>query len=471
MFAPAATLSANPEQGNCSLQDRYTAQRIDWLSALDIGYRGFGLHASADTWYDARYPNAPTDTSSAKSGEAEVQFLDLFLYGTTAIADDQQLSFRLGRHTLLWGESLYFTANGIAAGQAPRDAYVYQTAASYQTGNSFVPVGQASVSWQPRSTLAIDGYYQFQWRRDRVNLDDAYASATDILEADNERSIGLTVPGLGPVLFRRSQDQTPGSSDQYGAALKWQHGDFDYGFYGLSFNAKTPVLYFHLPARPSAASYTLEYPKGIEIYGMSVAGPLGDATFGAEISGRRNMPLVNAGIILPQTAGLQADNNSHPLYPLGDTAHAQASWSYQMPPLPILAGGANWTGEIAANSLLATTANANQLVPGRTRVSAALRTVFEPQFFQVLPRLDITTPIGLGYNFLGLSEVDPTMNRGTGDISGGITATFDQVWKGAVNLVHYLGTAKNGFVPFKLAGSRSSLAESDFIAVSVQRAF
>ena len=34
------------------------------------------------------------------------------------------------------------------------------------------------------------------------------------------------------------------------------------------------------------------------------------------------------------------------------------------------------------------------------------------------------------------------MNRGTGDIDFGVTATFDQAWKGAVTYTHYFGESK-----------------------------
>src|SRR5208337_4932323 len=88
----------------------------------------------------------------------------------------------------------------------------------------------------------------------------------------------------------------------------------------------------------------LEYPEGIQIYGLSLAGPLGDATFGAEISARRNMPLVERGIL-----SAYGEDGRHPI---GDTLHAQFSWVYVTPPLPWVSAGANWSGEVAANRVL-----------------------------------------------------------------------------------------------------------------------
>ena len=166
-----------------------------------------------------------------------------------------------------------------------------------------------------------------------------------------------------------------------------------------------------------------------------------------------------------------ADNGQHPRYPLGDTLHAQFSWDCATPPLPGIPGGAHWTGEIAANDLLTVTDNADQLVPGRTRAAAALRTEFAPQFFQIWPRIDLTLPIGIGWNFAGLSETDPTMNRGTADLTLGATLTFDQSWKFGLSATHYFGVSENGFLPHYAGGVRRALDESDFLELSIEKSF
>jgi len=464
-----------------------TARRFDWWTELDIGAGDFGLHATVDSWYDWQYDKQTSDNlpvvlapdlagrrlivlHSPQTGDGAVDLRDLFFYGKAMIADDEPVSFRLGRHALLWGESLFFTENGIAAGQVPVDSYLYQAVASYQSSDAFLPVNQISASWQPANGLAVDLYYQFEWRRSQISPYNAYASDADVIGADNLRLIGLDLPGLGPTLFSRARDQTPGSTDQFGAALKLQRGDIDYGLYGLSFNTKSPIAYLRAPAAAGGlGSYTLTYPKGIGLIGASMSGPLGPATIGGEVSGRWNMPLVTGGVLVPP--GAQADNNDHPLYPVGDTVHAQLSWNYPVPPFSFLPGGASWTAEIAANDRVAVTANEGALAPGRTRFAAGFRTVFEPQFFQVLPRLDLTLPIGFGFNFLGVSSVDSTMNRGTGDVSLGIAATFDQVWRAEFDITHYFGHSKNAVVPLDASAAGPLLQQFDFVALSLERSF
>jgi hypothetical protein len=471
----------------CLSREGLTSARTDWLSRVVMNYQDFGLQVSTEAWYDPAYdlwknkgnPSAnnalATQYFSATGGTpyANIELYDAFIHGSTDLGDDQPLSFRIGRQVALWGESLYFVDNGIAAGQAPVDTYRYQSGNYYQSNASFLPVGQGTFSWQPTTDLALVGYYQFEWRPGQFTPYDAYDSNVTILSDQFTHQVILPGPGGNPEIFNRVNDITPKGNDQFGLGLRWHAGDYDFGLYGLSYDAKTPELYFFEPANSFAAGatghYALVYPQGTEIYGASLNGPLGDASFGAEVSARRNMPLVNAGVLVPN--GVAADNDRHPLYPIGDTLHAQFSWIYATPPLPGVPGGANWTGEIAANDVLGVTANAGQLVLGRTREAAALRTEFEPQFFQVAPDLDLTLPLGLGYNFLGRSETDASMNRGTADLSVGATVTLDRSWKFGLNGTHYFGDTQNNFLPNEPAGVRRPLSDSDFVSLTVERGF
>jgi hypothetical protein len=269
----------------CVPRSGLVSGRLEWLSQVTLRYQNFGVQASSYASYDPVYTSWRTQaaampagmgetsyfSNNARDSNAYIELYDAFLYGTASLGADRPFTFRLGRQVTLWGESLYFVQNGIAGAQTPIDAYRYQTD-GYSPGNpSFLPVGEASFSWQPVGGLSIIGYYQFEWRQDRINPYSPYDSTVTILAGDDldddTQQIVLPVGRGGtPVTFNRTNDMTPGSSDQFGLGLRWQQGDFDWGFYGLSFNAKTPELYFRLPATISqsvAGSYNLIFPKGI----------------------------------------------------------------------------------------------------------------------------------------------------------------------------------------------------------------
>jgi hypothetical protein len=446
--------------GSAAIYDRgtYTPFRADLLSELQIDHGDFGLRTSAAGRFEQiETPGAyRADLTCGQSGteqscsRGQIELFDAFVHGAVTPAPEQRLSFRLGRHTVLWGESLYFPNNGIAGGQAPVDTTMIERLTGYAGPTSFRPVGQLSMSWQPVSGFAVDLYDQFEWRPSRLGVPSGIVAAGSI--PDDARL------GAAPSSFARSGGKTPASTDQFGVGLKWHEEAADYGLYALRFDAKTPVLHF----APGTGTFNEEFPEGIEIYGASMSRLLGPASIGAEISGRRNMPLVTAGVIDQPT---QRGSPSR-----GSSLHAQLSWTYPTPPLPGIPAGANWSGEIAANARLARDVSPSALDLDRTRYAGALRTVFEPQFFQVLPRLDVTLPVGLGVNFLGLSSVDPSMNRGTGDVSVGVTGTFDQNWRAALSVTHYLGHSKNVF-PYDFVTPGRPLADGDFIALSLQRSF
>jgi hypothetical protein len=482
LYEPQSPTAGPGNDRDCVYKAGFHSARIDLLSQIDVAYRDVGLHASAAAWYDA-LDNSGTDLDGAGAlrsadtsdqGGHAIELFEAFLHGAIETGTDRPLSFRIGRHSVIWGESLFFNGNGIAAGQAPIDSYMVQGIGDYHTKNVYLPVNQISFSWAVADDISIQGYYQFEWRRSRIDPQYAYVDPNNVLGADGTRLIQLIVPGRGTFYYDRAPDRLPDSTDQYGLALKYHRGDFDFGLYALSYDSKTPDIYYYPNASSASAlsapgAYSLNYARGIELYGASVTAPLGNAAVAAEISARRNMPLVNGGVFLRPQPGGQATPAGRPLFPIGDTLHGQFSWLYTVPPLPGLPDGASWRGEVAVNHLLETTANANALTQGRTRTAAAIRMVFEPQFLQLLPRIDISVPVGVGYNFLGLSQTDPAMNRGTGDIDIGVTATIDGVWKGALTLTHYFGDAKYSITG--VGGPQQPLENRDLIEISVERSF
>jgi hypothetical protein len=431
---------------NCGFGDGFTQGRVDFLSELELQGRDSGLHASLEARRDVVEPN-----------EGYFDLFEAYGHVTVPIGGDRPLSVFLGRHTVIWGESLFFSGNSIAGAMAPIDNTV-RDASRYQSNARFLPVGQASFSWQVSGSLALLGYDQFEWRRNRVDPEDAYAGIGDVLGAEFNRQIVLALPYYGKVSYDRETAPTPSSRDQFGLGAKFHKDAFELGLFGLSFDAKTPTILYD----GEDARYTLDYGRGIDLIGISLAGPLADASFAAEFSGRRNMPLVTGGTFLEPPFYARSG-------PRGDTLHGQMSVTAEIAPLPILPGGADWAFEVAGNHLVTTTFEPDQLVAGRTRSAAALRTVFTPQFFQILPRLDLTLPISLGYNFLGLSQVLPDMNRGTGDVGIGVTATLGQSWTGSLSLTRYFGTSKTPFGAVAYGGN--PLSQWDSLSLSLQRSF
>jgi hypothetical protein len=184
-----------------------------------------------------------------------------------------------------------------------------------------------------------------------------------------------------------------------------------------------------------------------------------DSDVAGEISFRRNMPLVSYPIVVP--SGAPADNDDHPLYAIGDTLHAQVSSDTTFSASPFWQR-ADLAVELAANERLSITKNPVAIDPSTDRFAMAFQANFTPQYFQVLPALDVSLPIGFGYGLVGNSSTDETQQAHAGNFEIGIAATYRAVWQGSLNYTHFIATP---------SPARQSLADRDFIALTLRRSF
>lgn len=480
---PSAILAgpdnANGNDGDSNFRHGFVDNTFDVLPVFDLKYGDAGVHVSGEAYLDTPYLDKnqndqpgtlnPYTVASNKdftsatrniNGQNAV-LLDAFAYDSVRFGADenQDITVKFGRQTLLWGQSLFFTSSGIAAGQAPVDIIKAQSLPNPQAQQVFLPVGQAVLTYQPNQILTFQGYYQFEWEPDTFQGSGAYFNSGDFLDKGGQRLI------LGPGAYAyRGKDNRPTHNGQFGASIQATLGNYDLGVYALRFDSKAPEIYLGLPQanQPgSAGTYTLVYPRDIAIYGTSLSTTVGPANVGGEISGRTNMPL-DSGIGLlynPLTlAPVTGNANSHPLYAVGDTFDAQASAIYVSPGIPGDPGGVSVDGEAAVEHVLSVTRNKAALTPGRDSTAGKFEIVLSPTYYEVLPSLELQFPIGITYNLFGRSQIDSSMNHGTGTFSVGVTGTYDTTWIAGLTYQDYLGApntvlnadADRGYISFNV---------------------
>lgn len=492
--------SVNLDDGDRNFGKGLISNRVDLLSEFDASYRNFGVRLSGAGWYDDVYHKATHHDSPFTANAISVapdqfttatrnlhgqkaELLDGFVYGRAQLGDTSA-SLRLGKHAVLWGESLFFGDNGIAGGQAPIDIVKLLSVPNTQFKELIRPTDQISGQLQISPTLSIGAYYQLAWEKSRLPAAGSYFSRADFLDAGGERLI-VGAPGgafSAPPAFMRGEDQQAKSGGQGGIQLRWSSDsmDTDFGFYAIRFHDKGPELY----VRPSAGlpnfvtgqigTYNLVYGEGIKAFGASASKSIGAFNVAGEVSVRRNTPLVSTGGAVVVAPGQVADNDDHPLYPVGNSAHAQVSLIHTLERGDLWDGGL-FLGEIAWHRRTSVTRNPANLDPTATRDAAALRFILSPTWYQALPGLDLSTPLGVGYNFSGRSSVISLWNGGwshAGDLSIGLAGEYLQKWKGGITYTRYLGSAgtlvggPNNFYTFK-----QSFKDRDFIALSIQTTF
>lgn len=484
----------NLDDGDRNFGKGIISNRLDLLSEFDLSYKNkYGIRVSGAAWYDAVYNgrndnNAPgrvnhtsrpfddftNDTRDLHGRKAEI--LDAFVFANGEIGD-RPGNLRLGKHTLLYGETLFFGANGIANAQAPVDYIKLLSVPNSQFKEIILPVNQISGQIQLTDALTFGGYYQFEFRESRLPAVGSYFSTVDVLGEGAENF--LFAPGVSAA---KAPDRKASDSGQFGLQLRWRLDELDteFGFYAVRYHDKLPQAYLRplgLPApfglgAPFPLNFQRVYPEAIRSYGMSFSTSVGDFNVAGEASVRRNTPLVSGPQVDLSPDGSAGIGNKA-LYAVGNSAHLNLSTVYLLKPGPLWQGG-SFLGEIAWNRRTAITDNKAALDPNTSRDAWGLRFVFEPSWFQVLPQLDISMPLGVGYNPKGNSSVVQQFNGGTrkgGDISIGLKGTYQQTWRFGLNYTHFFGSADgalgaDGHLTFK-----QSLGDRDFVSFSLQTTF
>jgi hypothetical protein len=497
---PTDFTGANMDDGDLNFRHKgLVSNRVDWLTELDITTAAYGARVSAAAWYDAMYnrPNqnqSPATNAAILTGRAtdaftpgtrrlhgrDAEVLDAFVYAKGSVGELPG-TVRAGRHTLQYGETLFFGANGIANAQGPVDLVKLLSVPGSQFKEILRPVNQVSGSLQIASNLSLGAYYQFEWRPSLIPGAGSYLSSFDVAGAGS--SAFLVAPATVPApAFAVIPDMKAKNSGQGGLQLKWtpSGSDVELGFYAARYNDKTPNFYLGFsPAFPPGAPATWQavYAEGIKTYGASASTVLGGFNVAAEVSVRRNTPLVSDPTPNFTGAGTPANNSDNPAYAVGNTAHANLSAIYVLPTNQLFQGG-TFLGEVAWNRTTSVTSKGS-LDPNTTRDATALRMIFEPAYYQVVTGLDITIPIGVGYNVDGRSSAVGQFNGGTahgGDASIGVNGTWRQDWKFGLSYTRFLGTAgtflkNNPVTNTPVLSYAQALKDRDFISFNIKRSF
>lgn len=469
-------------QGDRNFDQGLVSNRLDVLSELDISHNNIGARVSGAAWYDDIYnKNTDSDTQRHFLDDTEelhgrdAELLDAFAYMRSAIGDGQA-TVRLGRHSLIYGESLFFGGNGIANAQGPIDVVKLLSVPGTQFKEILRPVNQISGQYQINPQLSIGAYYQFEWERSTIPGAGSYLSFFDLLG----HGAGTVQSLTGPT--RNGGDIHAKDSGQGGFQIRFspEGSDVEYGFYAAQYHDKTPSnIYANLAAviptpvgpAPFFDSYNQVFAENIKTAGVSASTSVGSFNFAGEASIRWDAPLVSGLQAVPP--GVTADNDENGLFARGKTAHINLSTIYSLDPSSLWDGG-TLLAELAWNRTLSVTENRAALDPNSSRDATAFRVLFEPAYFQFFDGLDLSVPMGLGIGLDGQSSAVSQAGFGTrhgGDWSVGLKANYMQSIEFGVNYVNFFGKKDPLFDENAVFTYGQSLADRDFISAYVKKTF
>lgn len=351
--------SPNEDDGdlNYDKHDFYSAP-VKAISDLEVKYKSYGFLVRGYYFYDFAYADQEVSsvTGFGPTGYKRLahygELLDVFAYGSFDLGG-RTLTARAGQQVVNWGEST-FIPNGINVIN-PVDVSKLRTPGS-EIKEALLPEPMIWASQELSKRFTVEGFYQFKWRKVRLDPRGSYFSTNDFISDDGDRVfVGFGrrndqhgAPGVFPLnptaqaWAPRDADRSPSDAGQYGVALRSflpEWNDVELGLYYVNYHSRTPIVtgtrgglvtaatilpgctILDVPtfgatfaatgnavtattagcgaAAGQPARYFAEYPERIHLWGASFSapGPFGVALQG-EYSYRPNQPLQVASVEL-----------------------------------------------------------------------------------------------------------------------------------------------------------------------------
>lgn len=503
--------SPNNDDGDRNFDKGWVGNRVDLVSELDVVHKGrTGFRVSAAAWYDAAYDNldnrnvassnhlengAPTLglSNSTKRWHKGVsgEILDALVFARLDLGE-MPLNLKLGKHTVIWGESLLSPVHGVSYGQSSIDQRKQQSAPGIEAKELFVPREAISAQLQASPEFSLAAQYFFKWEPVRVPEAGAFLSGQDPLLEGGESQI-LTHPTTGAIVGRlvRGDDVKPRNRGDFGLAARWSPEWLDgtLGFYGRRTSDIAPQAHFRLTSA-TTGTYHAVYADKIDIFGVSLAKSLGGVSFGGEVSNRRDMPLISDAVrINPAATPAQIAAGQIRALPSGgetggargNTWHGVFNLLGTLSPTPIF-DSASWTAELTWNHWSRVT-QGEKVFKGRdgytnidrvTRDFFGLAVNFTPIWYQVFPGVDISMPISHAMGLSGTSAVFAGGNEDAGNYSVGIGADVYQKYRFDLKYVDFFGDVQTNPATNQIvaqAGANALLKDRGFVVFTFKTTF
>ncbi len=456
---PHLLANSNADDGNRNFdKGQAVTNRLDLLTEIDMVIdKKYGFRVSGAAWTDAAYRNLADDANRAATynglgGPGSLsnyssryakgfsgELLDAFVFASFD-AGDVPVSARLGRHTAYWGEGLLLggAVHGVSYGQYALDIWKSSATPGSEAKELFRPRNGLTVQIQPTKELTIVGQTFFDWEAARLPESGTYLAGSDALLFGGQSFF------LGPTRVLQGKEVTPDKTGDFGLAVRWSPEWLDgtAGFYVRRTADIAQQTWLDVTA--IGPRYHLSFASDIDIFGFSLNKKVGDFSVGAEISMRKDMPLVSQPALAvgptigrgPALRALAAKGEVPGAR--GDTTHVVLNAVSILSQNPVF-DTASVVAELTWNRVLDVTSDPFNLYKGTnaysngttagaknidavTRDASTLSVNFTPVWLSAFPSVDISLPMTYSVGLNGNSGVASGGNEEVGSWSIGLTA-------------------------------------------------
>jgi len=214
-----------------------------------------------------------------------LQLLDAVVYGTLPLWDEQEMTVKLGRQALNWGESTLLVFGSLNQANPVNANNFFRT--GFLVEEVFEPVGMLFLATEPFENATLEAFYQYQWEPLEAPAPGSYLSFIDLGtdNAVNHVNIGF---GGGPEdpdqrarlldnplsgltntapTGLRLKDNEPEDGGQYGLSFRyyaeWLNNGTELGLYFMNYHSRYPMVSMY-SVTESCAKHTRSTPEFLE---------------------------------------------------------------------------------------------------------------------------------------------------------------------------------------------------------------
>lgn len=385
-------------------------------------YRNNGLSESAACSYENCKYSDYTKKYYMQGGE----LLDAFVFANTEIGDTPVYA-KLGRLAQYWGNSFFFGFSNIAYSQSPVDFVKAFANPGSEVKELFLPRKQVLLATELSPEVSAAFQYFYEYRPNRYPESGTYLGFFDPLFNGPQLNTGFSSTNRNDGIVE-PEDNNDNFGVKIGWSPSWLGGDL--GFYYRQFDEVQPWMALINPKTDNLYNPVNEKAK---LVGVSLEKSFGLLSMGLELNQRRDTALHTVALAKTDkgASGTLTNLIANAFVQLGSSPFWDSG---------ILIGEASYThlDSVTGNPHLYNgvgTANCREngtAAPGSwrdgcaTNNALALAVLFEPQWLQVAPGLDLALPMSYTWGAHGnpAYAASPFYANGTNLYSIGVKATY-----------------------------------------------